>query len=570
MNAQTAADQTLHGLIVSGGRPDFERRVAEGLGVSSAETAEEADFVICDLDQEAFETARRAALANGKSLCLVISGPLPFHSKATPSSFSYVMLKATILSRYEHAGEAAIRALLAGALQAGRAVDTSVLELWRALPPAAGQSARRQEADPENRALQILLETGELPDDEPDGFWRILAEACTGSQLELDRVVGPLLQKYTAWFEPYHQGVIDAPGALDILRLIETCRAENNRPVHCVGAEPESHPMISAAFAGDAGTVSFDDNASDALAAAEADGGMILSADRQAAGGLEQAARDRNIGLQLVDGNFARFAGLDALLPPAAILAADDLSTHDDASRACRLETLLQTYELTGDEKSRGAVLLGRLARVHASTNGPDTSRAIAVPKGRKTVLVPGEGAGADETPADASERNLNLLRRVRERNPDAFIIFRPHPGLEADRIVAREARRQADHVARNVDIPDLIGLCDAVETYSSALGFAALLRGVPVAVHGLPFYAGWGPTEDLAACPRRTTRRTLAELVYLVLAVYARCTDPVSLLPCPPEVLIDRAFARQREMRQSPRSPMLNPMSWLGRKLGL
>ena len=568
MSVPAAADTALSGLIVSGGQPGFESRIAGGLGVSLAETAEEADFVICDLNQETFDTARRAALANGKSLCLVIPGPLPLHAKASPSSFSYVMLKATILSRYEHAGEAAIRALLAGALQAGRKVDTSILELWRGLPPADEGSARRQDADPENRALQILLETGGLPDAEPDGFWRILADACAGSQLELDRVIGPLLQKDTAWFEPYHQGAIDAPGALDILRLIETRRAENNRPVHCFGVAPGGRPIISAAFAGDGGLVTWHDNDAEALAAAAGQGGVILSDGGLGAGSLEQACRDRGVDLLHMDDDFLRFAGLEAVLPPAAMLTADDLGPHDDAAGPSRLEALLQNYELSAEEMSRGIALLDRLARVHDLKDGPDKSRMIAVPKGRKTVLVPGEAGRVEE--AAASERNLLLLRRVRERNPDAFIIFKPHADLEADRASTREARRYADLVEKKADISDLVAQCDAVETFSAPTGFAALLLGVPVTVHGLPFYAGWGLTEDLSVFPRRTTRRTLAELVYLTLVVYARCTDPVSLLPCPPEVLIDRAVAGQQEMHRAARPRNLNPISWLGRKLGL
>jgi capsular polysaccharide export protein len=570
LNAQAPTEQALRGLIVSGGRQEFESRISEGLGVSPAGTAEAADFVICDLDQEAFDTARRAALANGKSLCLVIPGPLPLHSKTTPSSFSYVMLKATILSRYGHAGEAAIRALLAGALQAGRAIDTSVLGLWRALPSADERSPRRQEADPENRALQILMETGGLPDAEPDGFWRILAEACAGSQLELDRVIGPLLQKTTAWFEPYHQGVINAPGALDILHLLETRRAENSRPAHCVGAKPESRPFISAAFLGSGGTVSSHDNEAEALAAADRDGGVVLSVGSTTYDGLDQACREKDIGLLHIDANFARLAGLDPFLPPAAMLAADDLGMHDDASRASRLETLLQTYELNAEEMNRGAALLDKLARAHASLDSVDPSRTIAAAKGRKTVLVPGEAGKFEGGATDATDRHLHLLRHVRKRNPDAFIIFKPHPDMNADRGLIRKARRYADHVASKADMSDLIGRCDAVETVSSVSGFAALLRGVPVTVHGLPFYAGWGLTEDLATCPRRTARRTLSDLVYLTLAVYARCTDPVSLLPCPPEVLIDRAVARQQEVHRAARPHNLNPISWLGRKLGL
>src|SRR5690606_41515203 len=64
----------------------------------------------------------------------------------------------------------------------------------------------------------------------------------------------------------------------------------------------------------------------------------------------------------------------------------------------------------------------------------------------------------------------------------------------------------------------DLLAQCDAVETMTSLVGFEALLRGRQVAVHGRPFYAGWGLTEDLLPFPRRTRRLSLDELVAVAL----------------------------------------------------
>jgi capsular polysaccharide export protein len=76
----------------------------------------------------------------------------------------------------------------------------------------------------------------------------------------------------------------------------------------------------------------------------------------------------------------------------------------------------------------------------------------------------------------------------------------------------------------------------------SSLAGFEALLRFKPVTTHGVPFYAGWGLTRDLGSIPaRRTTKRSLDELVAAVLLLYPRYLDPVTGLPCPPEILVRR-----------------------------
>jgi len=173
---------------------------------------------------------------------------------------------------------------------------------------------------------------------------------------------------------------------------------------------------------------------------------------------------------------------------------------------------------------------------------------------GRRHLLVAGQveddrsvmaGGGAVST-------NLELLRRVRSSAPDAFITYKPHPDVEAGHRVGaipqQVALSLADEVVRDQPIGALIELVDEVHVNTSLAGFEALLRGRPVVTHGVPFYAGWGLTHDLGAVPaRRTARRTLNELVAAVLLLYPRYLDPVTGLPCPPEILILRLASTER-----------------------
>jgi capsular polysaccharide export protein len=75
----------------------------------------------------------------------------------------------------------------------------------------------------------------------------------------------------------------------------------------------------------------------------------------------------------------------------------------------------------------------------------------------------------------------------------------------------------------------------------TSLAGFEALLRGISVTCWGRPFYAGWGLTTDMEVVERRQRRLTLDELVAGSLILYPRYQDPVTGLPCPPEVLLER-----------------------------
>jgi capsular polysaccharide export protein len=73
------------------------------------------------------------------------------------------------------------------------------------------------------------------------------------------------------------------------------------------------------------------------------------------------------------------------------------------------------------------------------------------------------------------------------------------------------------------VALGQLLVQVDEVHTMTSLMGYEALIRGVKVVCHGLPFYAGWGLTEDRLVCERRTRQLTIDELVYGTLISYPR-----------------------------------------------
>lgn len=130
---------------------------------------------------------------------------------------------------------------------------------------------------------------------------------------------------------------------------------------------------------------------------------------------------------------------------------------------------------------------------------------------------------------------NARLLAAVRSARPDAFIVYKPHPDVSSgNRIGALapgEAARWADHVETCHGVTSCIDACDELHTITSLAGFDALLRGKPVTTHGLPFYAGWGLTTDLAtgsALQRRTRRLAIDELVAGALIRYPLYWDPI------------------------------------------
>lgn len=98
-----------------------------------------------------------------------------------------------------------------------------------------------------------------------------------------------------------------------------------------------------------------------------------------------------------------------------------------------------------------------------------------------------------------------------------------------------------------------LFPLVTRVYTVSSQLGLEALLAGRPVVCYGVPFYAGWGLTEDRVRVPRRTRRRSLAELVTASYLLYARYIDPATGAACDFERLVEGVVESRRARLQPP-----------------
>ncbi len=254
-----------------------------------------------------------------------------------------------------------------------------------------------------------------------------------------------------------------------------------------------------------------------------------------------------------VEDGFLRSRGLGADLIPPLSLVTDDLGIYYDPTRPSRLEALIAGPIPPGG-LARAEALVARLVADGVTKYNLPGARPD-LPDGHR-VLVPGQveddasillGAGSVRT-------NLALLQAVRAARPDAVLVYKPHPDVEAGLrpgiVSPVDLAGLADVVARRADPAALIAAADEVWTMTSLLGFEALLRGTRVTCLGAPFYAGWGLTTDLGPVPDRRhhapdghplPRPALLALAHAALIAYPRCFDPASRRPCPPEVVIER-----------------------------
>jgi len=235
--------------------------------------------------------------------------------------------------------------------------------------------------------------------------------------------------------------------------------------------------------------------------------------------------------LRMEDG-FIRSIGLGADLVPPISLVLDSQGIYYDASKISDLEEILNNHSFSNSLLLRAASLRKNLVELRLSKYNVGVSQSFKLSSIQTNILVIGQ------VETDASIRygspeiktNLALLTEVRKCNPQSYIIYKPHPdvisGGRYGELSAIVGSNLYDLELTEIAITDLL---DEVHTMSSLTGFEALLRGVKVVTYGLPFYAGWGLTEDKLSCERRMRSLKLDELVAATLIIYPVYCDPVS-----------------------------------------
>ena len=246
-------------------------------------------------------------------------------------------------------------------------------------------------------------------------------------------------------------------------------------------------------------------------------------------------AAERKLPVLRMEDGFIRSVGLGSNLVPPLSLVTDDMGIYFNPQTPSRLEQILQNQHFSEQDCQTASTLQTTLTEAEISKYNVGGGMLKLPRDGRKVLLVPGQVEDDASIRYGSPEiyKNLDLLKKVRELNPNAYIIYKPHPdvvsGNRVGQIAAEDTARYADQVAAECDIITCLKEADEVHTMTSLSGFEALLRGKTVHCYGLPFYAGWGLTQDYLSISRRTRKLALWELVAGTLIYYPDYVCPES-----------------------------------------
>ncbi len=243
----------------------------------------------------------------------------------------------------------------------------------------------------------------------------------------------------------------------------------------------------------------------------------------------------QNVKIYRLEDGFIRSVGLGIRLTPPISLVVDPVGIYFDASQPSYLEQLLLKSEFERELIERAEKIIDvikdhKITKYNLKENKWEPPRSS-----KKIIVIPGQ------VETDASIRwgspviktNLELIKSVRNLNPDAYIIYKPHPdvaqGYRMGEVSLEDIKRYCDEIVFSCSPISLIEGAEEIHTISSLFGFEALIRNKRVVCYGQPFYSGYGLTVDIYQNERRNKKRTIQELAAASFIIYPLYSSLIS-----------------------------------------
>ena len=212
----------------------------------------------------------------------------------------------------------------------------------------------------------------------------------------------------------------------------------------------------------------------------------------------------------------------------------DDLGFYFDANNVSRLEQMLNDKNLviTEEQKVRARKCIDFIVKNKISKFNDGSPDYQIKQNGRKKILV------IDQNINDMSilcgmangDTFSKMITSAIQDNNDADIYIKIHPLsilLHNNHYQSFNSQRVI-HITENVNIISLICQMDKVYVCTSQVGFEALMCGKEVYTFGMPFYAGYGLTNDYLINERRTNKEQLKNCFILLILCIANMSTQI------------------------------------------
>lgn len=284
---------------------------------------------------------------------------------------------------------------------------------------------------------------------------------------------------------------------------------------------------------------------------------------------LEEYAENNGINVFRIEDGFIRSIGLGSDLTQPYSLVVDTRGIYFDPTNPSDLEWILETSVFDAETLERARKIKHFLIEKKLSKYNLYSDTALNLPTDKPIIVVPGQVEDdASVLLGAGGMSNLDLLQHVRRNRPNGYIVYKPHPdvivGNRVGHIEDNIALKYCDKVVKEISIDSVLSHAHEVHTMTSLVGFEALIRGIKVVTYGLPFYAGWGLTDDSYVCERRTRKLSIDELAAGTYLLYPRYIHPYTLKQCDIEEVLEVIDCKRQQFNYS---YWVKYRNWMSRK---
>lgn len=274
---------------------------------------------------------------------------------------------------------------------------------------------------------------------------------------------------------------------------------------------------------------------------------------------LKAWCKKHDVEFHYVEDGFIRSVSLGALRSPPLSLTFDSQDMFFNSEAPTDLEGILSSYDFDANPEilRRARAVMDTLLSTRLSKYNSSAAvdiETIYGPKNAKRILVVGqvERDASIQYGCRIKMTNNDLVWLARRENPDAQVIYKPHPEVlqgTAEPVSNPDLVRGAALVLDNdISLADSFQTIDHVYTITSLSGFEALMRGISVTTLGCPFYSGWGLTDDRQLNSRRGRNLTVEQVFAAAYILYPKYLDPHRKHP----IEIEDAISILRVMRDN------------------
>lgn len=282
----------------------------------------------------------------------------------------------------------------------------------------------------------------------------------------------------------------------------------------------------------------------------------------------EKMADSLGLPLWRLEDGFVHSLGQGVLGDVSCSLVVDKHGIYYDATTPSDLEITLNNFHLEQPaykklyESARKLMPLAKRAYVTKYNNAPLTIEHLHLPVGEKVLVV-------DQTAGDMSLQyglvdglaHRDMLKIALDEHPDATVLVKSHPDVLVGKKrgfldLSLKNHPRIELISEPVNTMVLLSEVKHVYVATSQLGFEALIAGKTVSCFGVPFYAGWGVTDDradkeLPVFKRRKVLHDVFSLFSVAYLSYSHYMHPVSGEECEFDDIVDH-FSLQNDIRMT------------------